>query len=108
MLLGFPISIYGIVIHLTHYCQPNIQCYVVRILFMVQVYSIKSWLYLRFFALAICIELLRDYHRAYVLHSFFQFLIKVLGGKNSLILMMKDKSPACGYHCWPLNYCLKP
>ncbi len=34
VILGFPISIYGILMHLTNYYQPNIQCYVVRILWM--------------------------------------------------------------------------
>jgi hypothetical protein len=34
VILGFPISIYGILMHLTNYYQPNVQCYVVRILWM--------------------------------------------------------------------------
>jgi len=34
VILGFPISIYGILMHLTNYYQPNIQCYVIRILWM--------------------------------------------------------------------------
>ena len=34
VILGFPISIYGILMHLMHYYQPNVQCYVVRILWM--------------------------------------------------------------------------
>lgn len=45
VLLGFPISMCGIFMHLTNYYQPNVQCYVVRILWMVPIYSIESWLW---------------------------------------------------------------
>ena len=38
VILGFPISIYGILGHLTNYYQPNVQCYVVRILWMVRLF----------------------------------------------------------------------
>lgn len=41
VLLGFPISMWGIVKHLSNYNQPHVQVYVVRILFMVPIYSIQ-------------------------------------------------------------------
>ena len=108
VLLGFPISMCGIIMHLKNYYQPNVQCYVVRILWMVPIYSIESWLCLRFHELAIYIETLRDFYESYVLYSFFQFLIEVLGGEEALILMLKDKSPTRGAHIWGLGYCMKP
>ena len=108
VLLGFPISMCGIIMHLKNYYQPNVQCYVVRILWMVPIYSIESWLCLRFHELAIYIETLRDVYESYVLYSFFQFLIEVLGGEEALVLMLKDKSPTRGAHIWGLGYCIKP
>jgi hypothetical protein len=109
VLLGFPMSIYGIVMHLMHYNQPNVQCYVVRILWMVPIYSIESWLCLRYKDYAIYIETLRDWYESYVLYSFLQFLIEVLGGEDALILMLKNKSPTRGVHMWGLQYCgIKP
>lgn len=108
VILGFPISIYGILMHLTNYYQPNIQCYVVRILWMVPIYSIESWLCLRFHEVAIYIETLRDCYESFVLYCFLQFLIEVLGGEESLIMMLKDKSPTRGVHYSPLNWCMKP
>lgn len=81
---------------------------VVRILWMVPIYSVESWLCLRFHTLAIYIETLRDFYESYVLYSFFQFLIEVLGGEESLVLMLKDKSPTRGAHIWGLGYCVKP
>ncbi len=108
VLLGFPIAMCGIIMHLKNYYQPNVQCYVVRILWMVPIYSIESWLCLRFHTLAIYIETLRDCYESYVLYSFFQFLIEVLGGEEALVLMLKDKSPTRGAHIWGMGYCLKP
>jgi len=108
VLLGFPISIYGIVSHLANYNEPNVQCYVVRILWMVPIYSIESWLAMRYKDYAIYIETLRDCYEAYVLYSFLQFLIEVLGGEEALILMLKDKSPTRGVHMWGLQWCVKP
>lgn len=108
VILGFPISIYGILMHLANYYQPNIQCYVVRILWMVPIYSIESWLCLRFHEFAIYIETLRDVYESFVLYCFLQFLIEVLGGEEALILLLKDKSPTRGFHYAPMNWCLKP
>lgn len=108
VILGFPISIYGILMHLTNYYQPNIQCYVVRILWMVPIYSIESWLCLRYHEFAIYIETLRDCYESFVLYCFLQFLIEVLGGEESLIMLLKDKSPTRGMHIWGMGFCIKP
>lgn len=106
--MGFPISIYGILMHLTNYYQPNTQCYVVRILWMVPIYSIESWLCLRFHEVAIYIETLRDCYESFVLYCFLQFLIEVLGGEEALIMLLKDKSPTRGIHIWGFDWCIKP
>lgn len=108
VLLGFPISMGGIISHLSNYNQPNVQCYIVRILWMVPIYSIESWLCLRFHRYAIYIETLRDFYESYVLYSFVQFLIQVMGGEEALILMLKDKSPTRGVHMWGMQWCIKP
>jgi len=108
VILGFPVAIYGIFMHLTHYSQPHIQCYIVRILWMVPIYSIESWLCLRFQKSAIYIETLRDCYEAYVLYSFLQFLIAVLGGETELILLLKEKSPTRGVHLSGMKCFIKP
>jgi Organic solute transporter Ostalpha len=41
VLLGFPISMWGIFSHLANYNQPHVQIYVVRILWMVPIYSVE-------------------------------------------------------------------
>ena len=98
VLLGFPVSMYGIISHLTNYNAPHIQVYIVRILWMVPIYSIESWLAMRFHKQAVFIETARDVYESFVLYCFLQFLIQVLGGEQALILMLKDKSPTRGVH----------
>jgi hypothetical protein len=63
---------------------------------------------MRFHKQAVFIETLRDFYESYVLYSFTQFLIEVLGGEQALILMLKDKSPTRGVHMWGLQWCVKP
>lgn len=94
--------------HLSNYNQPETQNYIVRILWMVPIFSIQSWLGLRFKDYSIYFETIRDWYEAYVLYSFLQFLIQVLGGEEALILMLKDKSPTRGVHFSGMQWCLKP
>jgi len=91
-----------------NYNSPGTQVYIVRILWMVPIYSVQSWLAMRFHKQAVFIETLRDFYESYVLYSFTQFLTEVLGGEEALILMLKDKSPTRGVHMWGLQWCVKP
>ena len=108
VIMGFPISMYGILGHLRNYESPGVQCYVVRILWMVPIYSIESWLCLRFHEYEVYIATLRDCYESYVIYCFFSFLIAVLGGEDKLTMMLKDKSPTRGFHLTPVNCCVKP
>ena len=67
-----------IIKHLANFNQPHVQVYVVRILFMVPIYSIEIWLAVRFYKRAVLIETLRDFYEAYVLYSFLQYLTPTL------------------------------
>jgi len=76
VLLTLPISVRSIVQHLQHWHIPRMQRYVVRILWMVPLYSLQSWLSLRFHESALYIETLRDCYEAYVLASFLYYIIE--------------------------------
>lgn len=60
VLLTVPISVHTIVQHLMHYHRPDIQKYIVRILWMVPLYAVESYLSLRYKKKAIYIEAIRD------------------------------------------------
>ena len=131
VLATLPISLKGIYGHLAHYNNPRLQSCVVRILWMVPLYSITSWLCLRFKVRkhvgiasncsttanppfrssqgqALWIETLRDCYESYVIYNFLDFLTAVLGGPGRLQAALKDKSPTRGFHPWPFNWCFSP
>lgn len=109
VLLTIPISVRLIVMHLTHWNAPNTQKYVVRIIWMVPIYSVESWLALRFKSLALYIETLRECYEAYVIFSFLYFLIALLGNDEAQIAAkLRLKSPEHGRHRWPLSLVLSP
>ena len=108
VLLTIPISIRLIVQHLTHWNAPHIQKYVVRIIWMVPIYSIESWLALRFKSLSIYLETLRECYEAYVIFSFLYFLIALLGEETQLIQKLKLKSAEFGRHSWPISLFVSP
>ena len=103
MLLTVPISIRLIIQHLAHWIAPNIQKYVVRIIWMVPIYSVESWLALRFKSLAVYIETLRECYEAYVIFSFLYFLIALLGDEQQIISKLKEKPAHYGLHKWPVS-----
>jgi hypothetical protein len=103
VLLTIPISIRLIVQHLTHWNAPHIQKYVVRIVWMIPIYSIESWLALRFKGYSIYLETLRECYEAYVIFCFFYFLIALLGDEQQLVLKLKQKPAEFGRHSWPIS-----
>jgi len=84
--------------HLTHWYAPDVQKYVVRILYMVPIYSIQSWLSLRFHNARIYIDTMRDLYEAYVIQSFLYYLMELLGGEDTLSQILQDKDRHYGDH----------
>ena len=87
--------------HLSNWFMPDVQKYVVRILLMVPVYSIQSWCSLRFHAVRIYFDAVRDLYEAFVIQSFVYYLIELLGGEDSLVEKLRAKGPIehqAGFH----------
>lgn len=93
------LSIRGILSHLHNWYAPDVQKFVVRILFMVPLYSVQSWLGLRFHGPAhIYIVTVRELYEAYVIQSFVYYLIELLGGEDRLIDILSRKDANLGIH----------
>jgi hypothetical protein len=106
--MTMPISLRVIVSHLMHWNLPQVQKFVVRIVWMVPLYSVESWLSLRFRSFALQIETLRWCYESYVIYSFLYFLISALGDEHRLICLLKEKPAERGNHMWPFKLCLYP
>ena len=101
-----PISVVSIVSHLTHWFAPDVQKYVVRILWMVPLYSLTSWSSLLVQPITVYTEPLRDLYEAYVISSFVYYMIALLGGEDALSETLERKAPFLGEHPWPLRLVL--
>lgn len=78
VILAVPISVWGILQHLVHYNQPDLQKYIVRILWMVPIYAINAWLGLRFTHLTLYLDTARECYEAYVIYNFMSYLLVYL------------------------------
>jgi hypothetical protein len=94
VLLTVPISVREIIMHLQHYYMPNVQKFVVRILWMVPLYSVQSWFSLRFHESSLYIESLRDLYESYVLASFLYYIVELLGGEENIKMILSRKDMA--------------
>jgi hypothetical protein len=73
-LISVIMSLFLIMQHAMHYIKPNEQKHIIRIVFMIPVYSIVSFLSYLFWRQAIYFEVLRDCYEAFAISSFFALL----------------------------------
>ncbi|KAI1631997.1 organic solute transporter Ostalpha-domain-containing protein [Biscogniauxia mediterranea] len=98
------LSIFSIWLQLKNYRKPLLQRYVVRILLMVPIYSISSWVSMVSLKAAAFFDPIRDIYEAFTIYTFFQLLINYLDGERALIIMTHGRAPV--HHLWPLNHVL--
>ncbi|KAK2507724.1 hypothetical protein MC885_012148, partial [Smutsia gigantea] len=110
LLLTIPISLWGILQHLVHYTQPELQKPIIRILWMVPIYSLDSWIALKYPSIAIYVDTCRECYEAYVIYNFMGFLTNYLTNRYPnlvLILEAKDQQkhfpPLCCCPPWTMG-----
>ncbi|KAK7927036.1 hypothetical protein PG985_004034 [Apiospora marii] len=87
-----------------NYRKPLSQRYTVRLLLMVPIYSISSWVSMISLVAAQFLDPIRDIYEAFTIYAFFQLLINYLSGERALLIMTHGRSPV--QHLWPLNHVL--
>lgn len=78
MVFTFPISLWTILQHLIYYTQPELQKYIIRILWMVPIYSFDSWFAIFKPSYAIYFDTVRQCYEAYVIYNFLIYLLNYL------------------------------
>lgn len=104
-----------IYLHFTHWYMPGVQKYVIRIILMVPIYAVQSWLSLRFHHARIYIDTIRDLYEAFVIASFVYYLIELLGGEEAMVRLLRQKArddptlaSHISNHAFPLSLVLEP
>ena len=107
VLLTVPLSVHDIVQHLLHFAKPHLQKHVVRLLWLVPIYSVTAFLSLVFKESSLYLDTLRDFYECFVIHAFVCFLIAWCGSEDQLASKLRQKPPSKGAHLWPMNCCLR-
>jgi hypothetical protein len=96
-----------VAMHTEYYTRPRLQRHVIRILWMVPIYSLDAWFALRFKDAQGYLDPIREIYEAYVIYNFYAYLMNYLEDE----LGMPDEhlaKKAQIQHIWPFNYCLAP
>ncbi|XP_030631717.1 transmembrane protein 184C-like [Chanos chanos] len=108
--MTIPVSLWDILQHLVHYTQPELQKPIIRILWMVPIYSLDSWIALKYPSIAIYVDTCRECYEAYVIYNFLMFLLNFLENQYpSLPLMLEVQEtqrllpPLCCCPPWPMG-----
>ncbi|EMD32381.1 hypothetical protein CERSUDRAFT_88023 [Gelatoporia subvermispora B] len=95
------VSAMSIILHLKNYRKPMLQRMVVRIMLMVPLYAISSFISLLSLQAAFFIDVVRDIYEAFVIYCFFGLLIGYLGGERSMLILLHGRPPK--YPVFPTN-----
>mmetsp|Transcript_437 Transcript_437/g.1495 ORF Transcript_437/g.1495 Transcript_437/m.1495 type:complete len:337 (-) Transcript_437:151-1161(-) len=102
------LSLHESAMHLQHFSKPELQVRIVRILGMVPIYSLTSWLSLCVASeeVRLRLDFIRDCYEAFVIYSFISLLIRLGGGWRRTIFFLEDQPRAP--HFFPVNLFLPP
>ena len=95
--LSLSLTFFLIYRHLKHWTHPEGQTYIVRILLMVPVYSLSSFLSLLLSEHIIYFNLVRDCYEAFVLYQFFSLLVYYFDSVSRETLDMDDDAQTGDY-----------
>lgn len=105
--IAVPLPLNDILMHGVHYVRPTMQRYYIRILWLVPIYSIQSWLALRFYPEEVYFATARELYEAFVLWSFYSMLLEFFPSRDALIALLLKKGqivkpmfPLCYMRPW--------
>ena len=89
--MTLPLTLWEIIQHLIHYTRPELQKHIIRILWMVPIYSLNAWLGMTLPEYAIFMDTLRECYEAYVIYNFLIFLLNFLNSEIALNEVLEAK-----------------
>ncbi|KAK4796770.1 hypothetical protein SAY86_029096 [Trapa natans] len=100
------LAIWHIYMHLVNYTEPTYQRYIVRIIFMVPVYALMSFLSLVLNNCSIYFNSFREIYEAWVIYNFLSLCLDWVGGPGAVVLSLNSRvmKPSWGL----MTCCLPP
>ena len=98
--LAVAVTLRTIYLHLRSFTNLVQQTHIVRIMIMVPVYAVDSWLSYRFFRYSVYFDLVRDAYEALVVYEFYALLVSYIGGHERAFQvfygrLLKLPAPLC-------------
>ncbi|XP_022673131.1 transmembrane protein 184C-like isoform X2 [Varroa destructor] len=78
LMMTSPVTLYEIAGHIANYSKPYLQKHIIRVLWMVPIYSINSWISLGWPQGGFYLDVVRECYEAYVIYNFMMFLLNYL------------------------------
>ena len=100
------LSVHLILKHLKYWTVPRHQSLIVKILFMVPIYTLCSFVSLVAFHYATYFSAVRDVYEAYVVYLFVKLVMQFGNGEANLTRELTARNTLVD-QLWPLNYCCK-
>jgi len=91
--VAIAISSYNVFGHLKYYTKPKLQLQIVRILFIVPIYALVSWLSLCFAPVRVYFETIRDCYEAFIIYCFLVLILEYTGGELQCVSAISKKPP---------------
>ncbi|CAL9107585.1 unnamed protein product [Musa textilis] len=99
VIIAFPCTVGAIALavlhiyrHLLNYTEPTYQRYIVRIIFMVPVYALMSFLSLILNDRSIYFNSIREVYEAWVIYNFLSLCLAWVGGPGAVVLSLSGRS----------------
>ncbi|XP_074586153.1 uncharacterized protein LOC141841855 [Curcuma longa] len=99
VIVAFPCTVGAIALamlhicrHLLNYTEPTYQRYIVRIIFMVPVYALMSFLSLILSHRSIYFNSIREVYEAWVIYNFLSLCLAWVGGPGAVVLSLSGRS----------------
>eukprot|EP01084_Bolivina_argentea_P242373 406628_1 len=97
---GLGIALYNMIKHITYYTMPEQQLHIIRIIFIVPLYCLVSWLSMGFTDLSLYFETIRDIYEAFVIYCFLILILGYVGGEANCVALISLKPPL--KQPWPM------
>lgn len=102
--LTVPISVYHTYDHLTNFLKPRLQSQIVRIIWMVPVYSLEAMLSIIYYNKSFYFQTIRELYESYVIYCFMRYLLNYLGDERHLSVRFSSKTISLIHHKAPFCY----
>eukprot|EP00388_Colpodella_angusta_P000858 GDKJ01002939.1.p1 GENE.GDKJ01002939.1~~GDKJ01002939.1.p1 ORF type:complete len:668 (-),score=153.83 GDKJ01002939.1:123-2126(-) len=106
LLTTLGISFTHLVVHLRRFHNPPVQKHIARIIILVPVYGIMSWVAMMLPDERAMFDLVRDTYEAFALYSFLNYLFAILGGEEVIMHSLANSPPVPWM--WPLDRLFPP